>query len=260
MAPRSPIIAADPARSMHTPDLGRDYLCGATAVTLDGWTCAVASRELSWLHAALTAALGRGHGAHDQRGTQVQDFSIAPTREGCGWAAVWWSHRDAERVAGQRFAVRMGRTPVTMRLGPLVRVRVPPAYACGPHSVSLRAHSPVVIASTTGRSRGALARGEAQRKVYRERPTDEAMRHALCGLARKLGVRTEGVVVHVVDERTRAVEVRRKGRRIDAIGWVGDVDLVCSPMARWLIECASRGLGLGSRVAFGCGRVTVETR
>lgn len=93
--------------------------------------------------------------------------------------------------------------------------------------------------------------------MYRERPTDDAMQHALCGLARKIGVRTEGVLVHVVDARTRSVEVRRKGRRIDARGWVGDVDVVCSPSARWLIECASRGLGLGARVAFGCGRVTV---
>lgn len=252
------IDASHPAWSMPTPTLGRDYLCGGTTVELEGWRGAVASHELSWLHAALTAALGRGHGANDRETCQVQDFSLVPWRCGSGWAAVWWSHRDAEGLAGRRFRARIGRVPVELRFGSLVRIHAPPAYALGAHAVAVRAMSPVVIASTTGRSRGALARGEVQRKIYRDAPTSESMQHALCGLARKLGVRSEGVTVHVVASRTVPVEVRRKGRHIDATGWVGTVDLVCSPSARWLIECASRGLGLGARVAFGCGRVEVH--
>lgn len=251
------IDASHIAWSMPTPTLGRDYLCGGTTIELDGWRGTVASHELSWLHAALTGALGRGHGAHDNGACQVQDFSLVPWRCGSGWAAVWWSHRDAEELAGRRFRARIGRVPVELRLGPLVRIHAPPAYAAAAHQVTMRALSPVVIASTTGRSRGALARGDAQRKVHRDAPTDDAMKHALCGLARKLGVRSDGVLVHLISSRTVPVDVRRKGRRIDATGWVGTVDLVCSPSARWLLECASRGLGLGARVAFGCGRVEV---
>lgn len=253
------IDASHIAWSMPTPTLGRDYLCGGTTIELDGWRGTVASRDLSWLHAALTGVLGRGHGRHDNGATQVQDFSLLPWSSPSGWAAAWWSIDDAERVAGRVYTSRLGRTPTALRLGPLVRVHAPPAYARVAHAVTLHALSPVVIASTTGRSRGALARGDTQRKVYRTDVTRESLEHAICGLARKLGVRSDGVRVEVISSSTRVVPVRRRGRAIDASGWVGTVRLVCSPPARWLLECAARGLGLGARVAFGCGRVEVQS-
>lgn len=36
-------------------------------------------------------------------------------------------------------------------------------------------------------------------------------------------------------------------------------DVACDATTRYVLEAASRGLGLGSRVAYGCGRVEVTT-
>lgn len=251
------IDASDPAWSAASPALQRHYLCTGTPLALRGYRRPVEAHETLWLHAALTGALGRPHGAQSRGGIGVPDWALVPWETPSGWAVVWTSVRDGELMTGRRVSARIGRVPCEMAFGPLVRLRTPPTYAAGAHALTLTARTPVVIRSTTGRSRGAVSRDEPQRKVYRTEATSSSLEHALCGIARRLGVRTEGVRVVVVDQRTVAQRVRLRERDARVEGWVGHVDLVASAPARWLLECAARGLGLGGRTAYGCGRVEV---
>lgn len=251
------IDATESAWRVPSSELQREYLCTGTPLALHGYRRRVESHETVWLHAALTAALGRPHGAHDTGAAQVPDWSLVPWDTPSGWAVVWWSARDGELMSGRTHRARLGRVPCELVFGRAVRIRVPPRYAPGAHALTLAARTPVVIASTTGRRREAVAAGAKQRKVYRTEATSEALQHAVCGLARKLSVSTEGVRVAVVEARTVPQRVRLLGRVAPLEGWVGHVDAVASAPARWLLECAARGLGLGGRTSFGLGRVEV---
>lgn len=81
---------------------------------------------------------------------------------------------------------------------------------------------------------------------------------ALWSVARKLRVQMSSAPrVHVLADRTRPATVWLRGKVGRVSGWEGSVDLLASAPARWLLECAGRGLGLGGRAAYGCGAVTL---
>ena len=227
--------------------LGSDVLCVGTPIALAGYTRTVQIHELPWLHAALTGALGRGH---DRRpGVRVADWSLLPWACPSGWAAAWWSEADAAAVASTVRPARVGRVDVQLALGARTRVHVPPADAPGVHLVRLTLHTPMVISATQ--------RDGAKRS--RASATSETMTSAVWSIARKLRVQPEAVACSVLDDRTHVEHVGYLGKMGRLSGLVGTVDVACNAPARWLIECASRGLGLGARTAFGCGRVVGVT-
>lgn len=238
---------------------GHEYICAGTTLEAVGYRREIEQQELPWLHGALTGVLGRSHGALSNPSADVSDFSILPwPGSKCGWAVAWWSVRDAERIANRTFTSRLGRVGVDLRFGPLVRVKAPPQPAPCTHQLRIVARTPVVIASTTGRRTSMREAGAPQTKVFRVDADAASISHALCGLARKVGAPTDGVEVRVVDRAVRTAVVKQRGR-VDAHGWVGHVDVECSAQARWLLDAASRGLGLGGRVAFGCGAIELLT-
>lgn len=227
--------------------LPRETLCVGTPIALDGYRRPLAMRELAWLHAALTGAIGRGH-AKPSHCTPA-DWSLVPWDAPSGWAVAWWSEADAAALSATVRPSRIGAVECSLAIGARVRVHVPPAYVPGVHLVRLTLRTPLVVTSTQsdGRKRSA------------QHATSATMLSAAWTLARKLGVRPEALAVSVLDARTTSGAVDYRGKLGRAEGLAGTVDLACNAPARWLFECASRGLGLGARTAYGCGRVETMT-
>jgi hypothetical protein len=122
-------------------------------------------------------------------------------------------------------------------------------WCCIADTGQKHARTPFVI---KGRSReGAI--------TWREEPTGDAIKHGLDTLARKLRVSTDGIAVRLVQAWSEPARVRFVAKPGFAAGWTGAADIIVSAPARWLLECAARGLGLGGRAAYGCGRVEAIT-
>ena len=225
----------------------RATLCVGLPIALDGYYRALELHECSWLHAALTGALGRSHqqpSAHTR-----SDWTLVPWRAQSGWAAAWWSEADALALATTSRHSRIGARDVQLRFGSPTRVHSPPTYATGVHLARVTLRTPLVVSSTNS----------AGQKVSKRRADDAAMTNAAWSLARKMELFPGALTLRVLDARTECVPVYYRGKvgRVD--GLVGTVDVACDATTRYVLEAASRGMGLGSRVAYGCGRVEVTT-
>lgn len=227
--------------------LNRDVLCVGTPIALDGYARPLELHECSWLHAAITGALGRGHqppGAHTR-----SDWTLVPWACSSGWAVAWWSEADAAALSMTSRASRIGRRDVTLRFGPQMRMHAPPRYTAGVHLARLTLRTPLVVSSTQSDGRKVSARIADTRSIT----------SAAWSTARKLELFPGELTLSVLDARTEYVPVYYRGKvgRVD--GLVGTVDVVCDASTRYVLEAASRGIGLGARVAYGCGRVEVTT-
>lgn len=241
----------DVEASSASPTLGRRVLAVGTELRLHGYRRAIDVRELGWLHAAITSALGRPHDM--RRGTRSQAWSVRPWECSSGCAVIWWDEADGAAMARRRHRARIGRVQVELECGPQVRIHSPPQRAPGVYPVRITTLSPVVIART-------LTRGEhVGTRQHHTRPTAECITSALWTIARKLGVDATSPppLVHVFADRTKPRHMLVRGKVGRLSGWAGQVDLLCSPTARWLLECAARGLGLGARGAYGMGAIAV---
>lgn len=225
----------------------RATLCVGLPIALDGYFRELELHECSWLHAALTGALGRNHqrpSAHTR-----SDWTLVPWRSQSGWAAAWWSEADALALATTSRHSRIGARDVQLRFGAPIRVHAPPTYATGVHLARVTLRTPLVVSSTNSDGQ----------KVSKRRADDAAMTNATWTLARKMELFPGTLTLRVLDARTEYVPIYYRGKvgRVD--GLVGTVDVACDATSRYVLEAASRGLGLGSRVAYGCGRVEVTT-
>lgn len=241
------IDASDPAWRAPSPQRS-GVLCVGTEIECSGLRSRIEFAQLSWLHGALSTALARGHDT--RRRMQAPNFSLVPWPCSSGWAAAWWGEWDAAELAARRFALRIGRVETEIALGARISVAYPPEYAAGVHLVRVRASTPVVVKATSSRT-GAV--------TWRDEPTAESITGTLGGLAARLGVESVALRVALLDGRTEAATRRYMGKPRFVRGWTGAVDLAVSAPARWLLECASRGLGLGGRTAYGCGAVRCST-
>lgn len=214
-----------------------------TVVHLDGYG-RVPSDQTPWLHAALTAAHGIGHDVPGRASAMRGAWSLVPHDCPSGWAAVWWDPADGERLAMTSRQARIGSARCVLRFGPSVRIHAPPERARVDHMMKIRALTPVSVARHVDGVR-----------IEREMPTGASVTHALCTLARKLRLDTDGIRADIVSMEVTGRTVALRGKMGRVGGWVGDVSLRCSPRAAWLVDAASRGFGLGSRMAFGLGRV-----
>jgi hypothetical protein len=228
-----------------------------SAKYLPGGACQIDIRPLRWplehrnlrlLHGALSVLADV---PHDRA---CPAFALAPTSHGCGWYVHWWSEDVALRLAGRTHEVRIARQPVDLTFGPLVRVRAPAAPPRGRRRVRIDALTPVVISKT------------GKQEVYTA-PTTERLMSALAnasgqrfGLAARIGLTPQeiaNVQLELVERSTEPATVPIGGHTGTIRGWVGSVVVDANASARWLLECAARGLGLGGRTAFGFGRVRV---
>lgn len=133
---------------------------------------------------------------------------------------------------------------VSLRLGPLERIEAPDVGEPGPRVVAVTAISPVAIglAPTAATVRAALLRG----------------------FPRRLGLHgfddRQIVVSGVLPGETWpcAVTLGLHGDTRPIECWMGRTLVECNAVAHWMLECAARGPGLGGRVAFGFGAVSVR--
>jgi hypothetical protein len=198
--------------------------------------------QLSALHGMMTAMTGP-HRNH------IPVFSLFPWPSGCGWAAYIGDNDIARQVAGKAHGVQFNDGPATMHCGPLVRIKSPIVPA-GEHIVTLETVTPVHI-----RAYGST--------VLRTKPCSNHLRGTLEGfLPRRLGVEMPlgTVALEMLENETHqeSIWLRGNGQKLGGVaGWVGRIRMRVNAPGRWLLECASLGLGYGGKVAFGFGRVRV---
>lgn len=258
--PRSPatppIDGTSDAWRADVPRFDAPYLCAATPLTLDGLPKKPLSSDARRLHGMVTALLGRGHQKGAPGSHQHPDWSLVPADTPSGWGVVWWDYRDGEALARTRHRARLGRHECRAGFGVAMRIKPPPRYVAGAHPLVLRAVTPV-CSHTWAKD----DRGERVARVWRTECTAAHLVGSLGSLAAKarIDVDPRDLRIELVraDVEPRAVVLGGKiGTRR---GWRGTVHLIANAPARWLLEVASRGLGLGSSTAYGCGRVVVET-
>jgi hypothetical protein len=227
---------AAPSPAGHVPG------CGPCRIDIAP-VARVAQRGLAGLHGLLSAIDGRAHSESAPR------WSLTPCEGGCGWAVVWRDEEGAQHRATITPGVLYGaRVEALVSSG---RGRIAwPTVRRGRSRVELSTLTPVSIRRSTDRGRA----------TYTE-PTAEALTSALAQLAAWLGVavprdhlRCELVSVES-DAASARVGPRIKGR---VEGWEGRVTLDANAPARWLLEVAAAGWGLGGKTAFGFGAVRVR--
>lgn len=194
-------------------------------------------RNARLVHALVTACIGKPHPAH------APGFSLVPWSGGLG---VYVHGEDWQQIAGQTVGAAIADQPVQVRFGPVWRMLAPKVRR-GHQRVRVTSYTPVVWRNSGAR--------------YITDVTAEHIIASLRGsLAERLGasVRTEDLRVEVLGETTEIVRTDLGGKYGAIPGWRGTVDLEVNAPARWLLECAARGWGLGGKTAFGFGRVSVN--
>lgn len=248
------IDTTDPIWAMPSPTLASPTLAVGTELTIHGYKRPICATELGWLHAAITSMLGREHDQDNTKSCLAQYWNVRPWPTQSGCAIIWWDPADGAAMARRRHAARIGKIEVELECGPPVRIHAPPRWLGGAYPVRIETRSLVSVASKQNRGDRA-----GQRNAH-PRASAMCIESALVTIARKLRIPLDAPPrVIVIADRTRPdrVHVRAKTGRVE--GWSGQVDVLASPLARWLLECASRGLGLGARGAYGFGSVLVSS-
>lgn len=176
-------------------------------------------------------------------------FSAWPG-DGCWW--LWTRSSGAiTHLAGRTLMQRVGRREHAMvSVGAARPCLLPPPRAPGRYRAAIAADTPVAIRCYGG-------------TVVREWPDAVSLASTLAQTLapRVLGrpLRADDVAIRVMrdaSEPARGAAPSERGRHAQD-GWRGRVEVECSGLAAWLIECAVL-VGLGGRTAFGMGRVRVE--
>lgn len=193
-------------------------------------------RNARLVHGLVTACIGKPHTR------PAPGFSLVPWSGGLG---VYVHGEDWRELAGETIGAAIADQPVQARFGPVWRMRSPRVRR-GHQRVRIVAHTPVVI-----RNSGA--------RWLTDATADHLIGTLRSSLAERLGaaVRTEDLRVEVLTSDVRVVSTDLGDKYGRIPGWQGTVDVECNAPARWLLECAARGWGLGGKTAFGFGRVSI---
>jgi len=223
-------------------DLGDAHL--RTSRPVVRWESREVAREQRWLHAVVTSILGRDHrrpsGSCARPDWSLVRWPAAPS----GWAIAWWSEGDAVRVRCTTHRVRVGPHDAVCRIGPVTRVAWPPRRVDGAYRVRIEAVTPVVA--------GHVADGADP-----DAASPASIRASIAAIARRLRVGHGPLAVRVVSDRAARMRVPMPGARAPLRAWTGVVTIDCTADARWLLDIAARGVGLGGRTAYGYGTVRV---
>lgn len=213
--------------------------CAATITLTPEPRWPVALRNARALHGVLTKLSDRPHDAH------LPGWSLFPYAD--GWAVYWQIPEGEPLVAARAHRVNVFNGDRMLTFGPLLRVKAPTVRRRGHQRVRVDAITPVVVRSMGGR-------------VARLTPDAPSIISALTRFyPQRLGLEIppEHVCVEVLSHETFQEVVPVGGKWGLVRGWVGHCVLEVNAVARWLLECADRGLGLGGRTALGFGRVRV---
>lgn len=199
-------------------------------------------RNIRAFHGMMTMLVGLPH-------QRFPEWSLVPWSEGCGWGVYLRQDDVARRLAGHTIEGRLYDRNVSVKMGPLVRMKAPMIAKRGHQRIRVDTVTPVVI-ETDGRT------------VTRTMPTVtsilRALTHSLPDRLGLVGFDRSTAVLEVVSHETQTESVPLGGKHGVVKGWAGSAVLEVNAVSRWLLEAASRGPGLGGRVAFGFGRVRVS--
>jgi len=197
-------------------------------------------RNVRGLHGMMTALIGEDH-------SRFPAFSFSPWSSHFGWAVYMWNGDHAKRFAGHEIPARIFDQNVTVKFGPLIRVKTPQIKHRGHRRLTIDAVTPVCCQST----------GRTAPHVV---PTTETLTVALSNLAERLSLQAFSnghIKVKVVSHQAVADSVFMGDKYGVAKGWTGQVIVDANAVAHWLFK-AGEICGFGGRTAFGFGRIRVE--
>lgn len=201
-------------------------------------------RNVRLLHGLVSHALGEPHEP------MVPQWSLIPVEHGCGWAVVFGRDDLARRLANREIPARIAEQPCLARFGLLTRIRAPRITRRGRQRLRIDAITPVCV------------RNCGRDDSYHTAPTADALLSTLSTwMPRRLGLALpkDLLRLELVESATTPEAVLLGGKFPRPVrGFVGHVIVDVNAPARWLLETAARGWGLGGRVAFGFGRVRVS--
>lgn len=204
-------------------------------------------RNLRALHGMVTGLFGLRHHPHIAR------FALIPWPSALQWGVYFYADELPQRLALTEQSAELFGQPVTVRCGPLWRVRTPSLETTAQRWIMrLRTITPVCIRSHR----------ESGKEVVRLTPAAEHVCMALTAAfperlgCRPLTLRPESLAV--VSHDTIPVEVPIGGKYGMIRGWEGEVVLDVDAQAKWLLECAAL-VGLGGRTSLGFGRIQLAT-
>ena len=183
-------------------------------------------------------------GAHRPRWPR---FALVPWHCELDWGVYLWEDDTAARLAKTTHAGKLYGRDVEIKIGALRKVRSPQVAKRGRQRLRIDAITPVVIVNT----------GRKQAHMY---GTAKGILNSISAeLMQRLGVidpHPEHLRVEKVYADTHPCRTRLGGKYGTVVGWTGHIIVECNAPAAWLLKCAGL-VGLGSRTAFGFGRVRV---
>ena len=204
------------------------------------------------LHGVMSNAINEPHG-EDMGTQQAPGFSLVPWKCPFGWAVYFRTEKGCA-LANRTIDARLFDKPVRMTFGPLARMKAPVVERRGRQRVVLETVTPVAIGHTNNPSN----------HVH---PTSGTLIASLNrGFPKRLGLRhhdDSSIALEIIEQETQPAYVDlnlhpERGGYGRTVGWTGRVVLEVNAVARWLLEAAARGPGLGGRVAFGFGAIRVH--
>lgn len=197
-------------------------------------------RNTRALHGMVTGLLGLPHTK------PLPQFCLSPIRTQFGWGVIT-GIEAAERVANLEIEARLFDQIVTVRTGPLVRVKAPKVTKRGHRRLRIDAITPVSV------------RNSSSHWTHVTPTSSNLGSTMLHHLPRRIGVEVtmDDLRLDLVSRATQVESVPLGGKYGDARGWSGSCVVDTNATGEWLLRCAET-LGLGGRTAFGFGRIRVS--
>ena len=198
-------------------------------------------RNARLIHGLVTSLTGVPH--HET----MPMFTLIPMNCVRSQWSVWIADEAvARRLAGHAWPGHIADQSVLVHCGPFTRLRTPQVTKRGHQRVRVDILTPLTIRSMGG-------------AVTRVNPTEGNITSTLSSwLPRRLGVEGLRLQLRVIEKQTETVRVDLGGKFGQVLGCSGWFVADVNAPARWLLECAARGLGMGGRTAFGFGRIRVS--
>lgn len=197
-------------------------------------------RNTRALHGLMTTLNDKPHLPNHPR------WALVPLPTQFGWGALFDDPADAERLASRRFDALLFDVPVRVTMGPIARVKNPLIAKRGRRPVRVDCITPAII-----RNSG---------KVSYTVPTADNIKCSLLQMLKNrvgLAVEPETLCMDMVIRETSATNAVLGGKYPDVGAFTGGLVLSCNAVGHWALKVAE-SYGLGSKVAFGYGRIRVS--
>ncbi|NBC16381.1 MAG: hypothetical protein GVY18_03590 [Bacteroidetes bacterium] len=176
-------------------------------------------------------------------------WTLVPWPGRFGWGVYFWEDEIVDVVADKQVEGELFARHVTISTSPRRRIRAPKVKRRGRMKVDLTTITPVTITSD-GRSCPHI---EATADSIRNSITREFVNR----LGAEEFLERDMVRLEMLSKQTFKATVPLGGKYGQVIGWEGSCQLEVNAPALWLLKCAGL-VGLGSRTAFGFGRIRVS--